>query len=871
MAGLEGVRGKEAMGRRVALGGGKVRIGRGGECEISLPWDGMSRTHAVIEGIGEPSFFVNSEGGKIFTNFRIRDCGSSNGVFVNQVKVSECLLRDGDEIGFGRGASLQEGEAIHPRHVEYAFVFRKLKLHGASAASREAPSEESKGGRMCPPCKSFLYPPTPWANKKDLREFSRPPPAMVELDWVHGYRSARQIMEPKSEAKKAGRCLHLNNAKFVSESVIAYPASRFVVLFDFVERQQRYFAEHDNDCVCLAVGASRSVVASGQLASFEQRSPPIYVWDVASCSVLARLQGFHRQAVTALAFSPTEQFLASIGGDDMHSLAVYDWEKKQLLFSGNGYVEEVFGIAFSPFNLDEIIQVGSKHIKFWSLEAEKSVMATFRQEKNAKDGQRRTEPQLVACCAYTAEGMAICGLEEGHISMYSRTKTGRNECVDRIDNAHAGPVLALCGMQNGIISSGRDGYVKVWAPPSTSTGRKESGKSREGTRRSTRESLTAKLRVDVKDVFLGDRHSTTVVTSLDYIKGKILCGSSCGNIFFIGLKDGAIEQVVSAHFASVTAVDVCPYGDSYYLTVSEDRTLRRWDIGSRKMVMSVWVGLKSTSVAIHPDETLYALGHRNGHFTVWDVPPLPQPPRCLLKSSQRTEDVTQVRFSPDGRCLAVASREQLIDLYSVESDFRLLGTCRGHSAAVLHVDFSSDSRWLRSSCAAGELLFWEIPSCRPHGRASLLRDVPWDTHSVVFDWSLSSIWPPAALVTSIDSVDVSHDLQLCVSGNDRGELSLFPFPAVGDLEETHRNCKRLLLHSSHIRGVAFSNEDNWLVSVSSDGSAAQWRVRREEGSENKRAVVSGWHEDGGFKQREITRPPRVGTYANPHSRHIGGI
>ena len=476
MAGLEGVRGKEAMGRRLALGGGKVRIGRGAECEISLQWDGMSRTHAVIEGVGQPSTFVNSEGGKIFTSFRIRDCGSSNGVFVNQVKVSECLLRDGDEIGFGRGASLQEGEAIHSRHVEYAFLFRTLKLHGTPGGSREGPAEASKGGRMCPPCKSFLYPPTAWADKKDLREFARPPPADLELDWVHGYRSASQILEPKSEAKKAGRCLHLNNAKFLSPSTIAYPASRYVVIFDFVERRQRYFKEHDNDCVSLAVAASKSVAASGQLASFEEKSPPIYVWDVSSCSALTKLRGFHRNAVTALAFSPTEQFLASIGGDDMHSLAVYDWEKKQLLFSGNGYVEEVYAVAFSPFNLDEILQVGNKHIKFWSLEAEKSVMATFRQEKNAKEGQKRTEHQLVACCAYMAEGMAICGLEEGHIAMYSRTKTGRNECVDRIDNAHAAPVLALCAMQNGIISSGRDGYVKV--RKDEEAGKEEGGEGR---------------------------------------------------------------------------------------------------------------------------------------------------------------------------------------------------------------------------------------------------------------------------------------------------------------------------------------------------------------------------------------------------------
>jgi hypothetical protein len=46
---------------------------------------------------------------------------------------------------------------------------------------------------------------------------------------------------------------------------------------------------------------------------------------------------------------------------------------------------------------------------------------------------------------------------------------------------------------------------------------------------------------------------------------------------------------------------------------------------------------------------LVAVGHRGGRFTVWDAPSPPQVPRCVLKNTQRTEDITDIKFSPDGR------------------------------------------------------------------------------------------------------------------------------------------------------------------------------------------------------------------------------
>ena len=47
---------------------------------------------------------------------------------------------------------------------------------------------------------------------------------------------------------------------------------------------------------------------------------------------------------------------------------------------------------------------------------------------------------------------------------------------------------------------------------------------------------------------------------------------------------------------------------------------------------------------------------------------------------------------------------------SVSKRYRRVGRCKGHSSAVLHIDWSTDGRILQSTCAAGEILYWDALS-----------------------------------------------------------------------------------------------------------------------------------------------------------------
>jgi len=71
----------------VELGEEEINIGRSSICEIQLPVENVSREHARV-------FFRNEE-------YHIEDMNSTNGIYVNGIKMVKCVLRNHDQIDIG--------------------------------------------------------------------------------------------------------------------------------------------------------------------------------------------------------------------------------------------------------------------------------------------------------------------------------------------------------------------------------------------------------------------------------------------------------------------------------------------------------------------------------------------------------------------------------------------------------------------------------------------------------------------------------------------------------------------------------------------------------------------------------------------------
>jgi pSer/pThr/pTyr-binding forkhead associated (FHA) protein len=95
----------EVMGEkkeRVILGEEEIVIGRIPDCDIQLLVENVSRMHARI-------IYRNEE-------YQIEDLGSTNGVYVNGIKVEKCILREQDVIEIGGVKILFVEEKIRQDH-----------------------------------------------------------------------------------------------------------------------------------------------------------------------------------------------------------------------------------------------------------------------------------------------------------------------------------------------------------------------------------------------------------------------------------------------------------------------------------------------------------------------------------------------------------------------------------------------------------------------------------------------------------------------------------------------------------------------------------------------------------------------------------
>lgn len=172
--------------------------------------------------------------------------------------------------------------------------------------------------------------PSGYVKPKDA---GKAPGANLSLKWAHGFRSFDTR----------------GNLQYAQNGNIVFTTAGLGVVYDKQADEQRFFNMHHEDVVAMAMHPDGDIVATGQMAAKQLGSErsntkinqgakgrqalkegklvDIYIWRASTQEVVAKISGFHRRAVRNLAFSPSGAKLLSLGEDDHHSAAVYDWAK----------------------------------------------------------------------------------------------------------------------------------------------------------------------------------------------------------------------------------------------------------------------------------------------------------------------------------------------------------------------------------------------------------------------------------------------------------------------------------------------------------------------------------------------------------------
>ncbi|XP_041703165.2 echinoderm microtubule-associated protein-like 1 isoform X2 [Coregonus clupeaformis] len=615
-----------------------------------------------------------------------------------------------------------------------------------------------------------MYMPKDLVDTYCLEAKSDLPNKKLKLDWVYGYR---------------GRDCRSNLYLLPTGETVYFIAS-VVVLYNVDDQLQRHYTRHTDDIKCLAVHPDKITIATGQVAgtsSDGKLAPHVRVWDSVSLNTLHVLgTGFFDRALVCLAFSKSNagNMLCVVDDSNDHVLSVWDWQREDRLADVKCSNEAVFAADFHPTDTNIIVTCGKSHLYFWTLERGTLVKKQGLFEKQEK-------PKFVLSVTFSENGDTITGDSSGNILVWGK---GTNRISHAIQGAHDGSIFALCMLRSGtLVSGGKDRKLISW----------------DGSYQQIQSVEVPELFGPVRTVAEGKGESVLIGTTRNYV----LQGSLYGEF----------TPITQGHTDELWGLAVHPW-KPHFLTCGHDKHVSLWDSSSYQPVWTKTMEDAAQSAGFHPSGAVVAIGTQTGRWLVLDT----DSKDLVTVHTDGNEQLSVVRFAPDGNFLAIGSHDNYIYIYAVGNGGRKysrLGKCSGHSSFITHLDWSVDSQYLVSNSGDYEILYW-IPSvCKQVVSVETTRDIPWATSTCTLGFQVFGLWPDGSDGTDINAVSRSNEKQLLVTGDDFGKVCLFSYPCSQFRAPSHVYGG----HSSHVTNVNFLFDDSCLVSTGGkDMSVMQWRI-----------------------------------------------
>uniref|UniRef100_A0A671MWU5 Echinoderm microtubule-associated protein-like 3 n=1 Tax=Sinocyclocheilus anshuiensis TaxID=1608454 RepID=A0A671MWU5_9TELE len=615
-----------------------------------------------------------------------------------------------------------------------------------------------------------MYIPSNILNYEELRMDL--PSQKLDLDWVYGYRGrdcrANLYLLPSGEAVYFIACV--------------------VVLYHINNQTQRHYQKH-TDCVrCLAIHPDKVRVASGQTAGVDKDGKPlqpfVHIWDSKTLVTLQQIGlGTFERGVGALAFSSSDAgtFLCVIDDSNEHMLSVWDWNKNIKHVEVKSTNEAVLAVDFSPTDTNNIISCGKSHVYFWTMSA-----GTLTKKQGIFGKYKK--PKFVLCFVFSLTGDVLTGDSEGNILTWGKSTFQ----IMKQTRAHEGSVFTMCILQGGAILSGggkdrkviRWSYIKLYRIP----------------------------------------EKFGAVRTIADVDGEELLVGTTRNAILRGTFSDGFVAIVQGHVDEMWGLATHPT-QNIFLTCGNDRQVCVWNAEDHKLDWCTTLEVREESglcADFSPNGGVVSVGLSTGRWVVLDL----KTKEVVSDLTDGNEQLSVMRYSPDGSFLAVGSHDNFIYIYNVTEGGRRytrFGKCTGHSSFITHLDWSKDGKYIMSNSGDYEILYWDVASgCKLLRNRFESKDREWASYTCVLGFHVMGVWLEGSDGTDINALCRSHSESMVAVADDFCKVHLFQYPCPKPKAPSYKYEG----HGSHVTNVRFTHNDSHLLSMGGkDTCILQWRVK----------------------------------------------
>ena len=570
------------------------------------------------------------------------------------------------------------------------------------------------------------------------------PKSKLQLDYVFGYRT------------KDTR----NNLCYLKNNLVVYHASAVGIIHNLETNTQKFFTGHKEDIISFAIDSSRSLIATGENTSNDGNKSTLCVWDTEAKEIV-RFQGIFEKGINALSFSPSGKKLVAISMDDNHTVYLFDIIQKKLILKSVGDLNhKILDVCYK--NETEFATVGIKHFKFWInrdgafIEKE----GIFGQNELNKIDNKLGLIKL-------SKGNFVTGSATGEVTLW------KDEKIILMKKVHNKTVDCMFVKDDFIMTGGRDYTIVI-----------------------SDKDLTELRRIVLDPTKLNSilPIPRSLEISLDGLN-KILLGTLSSEIFELVFSsdnilsgDFQVKHYLSAHYATssteVNEINGLVYwpGKELFITVSEDVTVRFWDVQENKQMEYFKLDIddngkkisnlmKASCVDIDCNELHMAIGFTDGSIRIYSIENNFEVVKVI---NLRNSSCTDLKYSPDNNYLAVATKDSIVDILK-RSDYTKLVSLDGHTGPVTHIDWSKDSKFISSSSLTDELNFYNARN-GSQVKPEDLKNEEWESWTREYGWPVQGCWSGNQKVLACDrSLKEIKSSKLIAAGYDNGSIRVFRY------------------------------------------------------------------------------------------------